>query len=365
MRATITALCIKIKSVSRENSYSSRLSPYSPYSDSIDALSRSPSVFVFDANGYQSDGSIAPLDTSPDEMGDNKKFSKEETFFLLAFGMPMSLGGIHSTERPKRKVNLFALAAEARRQSVQKRKASLKASGKGWKERKYSTIDLYSKNGKDVIPIGIPVDYVKEKSKSPNPLGKSKSPNSKSPKSMSPSSPSEYSAIMERSISPKSPTSTSTTPALKALKPPPMGSQQYSWESEGYHSGREEDVSDRSEAVRVSEANGGIKSNGMVPKKALLVDPSKVSQSSPRNSGLSAEIEAKIKENIEAKIESSIRIEEIEEINNGHNLQKSPKVVELGSRPPKLCDTERSISKEESFFLLAFGMPMSGENSHM
>ena len=234
LRQSLTQLCIRIKaSVSRENSL--RLSPYSPYSDSPSlssplsplsplltspfSLSRSPSVI--------SGGKIQPQ--SPPPMSPNtKKMSREETFFLLAFGMPMSLGGIASSERPERKVNLFAEAEKFRKKSIEARKA--KAAEEAEAAAKLQPQEQ------------VVEEVVVQKQKSKVATKKKTASSSGSPNKDS-----------------------DEGPRRKSLRPPLAQPQQYSLESEGYHSGREDDISDRNDSKSLN----------------LSVDEAKVTRSSP------------------------------------------------------------------------------------
>ena len=138
--------------------------------------------------------------------------SREETFFLLAFGMPMSLGGIASSERPERKVNLFEVAEKARKKSIEVRKA--KEAEEAEAAAKLKEIE----------------EEVVQKQKSMK----------------------------------KSNKNSDEGPRRKSLRPPLIQPQQYSLESEGYHSGREDDISDNR-----NDSN------------SLSVDETKITRSSP------------------------------------------------------------------------------------
>ena len=228
LQQSLSQLCIRIKaSVSRENSL--RLSPYSPYSDNTPplsplsplisspfSLSRSPSV-ISNSGGIK----IQPQPISPRPMSPNtKKMSREETFFLLAFGMPMSLGGIASSERPERKVNLFAEAEKSRKKSIEARKA------------KVAEEEAAAAAAKLSQPQEEEVEVVQQKQKSKVAATKKK----KGAPSSSPNNQNSNEGGPPR------------------LRPPLVQPQQYSLESEGYHSGREEDISDRADHRNVDEA---------------------------------------------------------------------------------------------------------------
>ena len=237
LQQSLSQLCIRIKaSVSRENSL--RLSPYSPYSDNTPplsplsplisspfSLSRSPSV-ISNSGGIK----IQPQPISPRPMSPNtKKMSREETFFLLAFGMPMSLGGIASSERPERKVNLFAEAEKSRKKSIEARKAKVA------EEEAAAAAAKLSQPQEEV-------EVVQQKQKSKVAATKKK-------KGASSSSPNNQN---------------SNEGGPPRLRPPLVQPQQYSLESEGYHSGREEDISDRADH-----------------SKSLSMDEAKITRSSP------------------------------------------------------------------------------------
>ena len=348
MRLHLSQISVKIKSVSRENSMSlvgGRLSPYSPYSDtfdSIDPMSQSSKDDLQSANQRA-----------------NAKFSKEETFFLLAFGMPISLGGIKSTERPPAKVNLFALAENARKESIKQRKMSFKMEGIPWPKRKYSSIDLVSENGRTLIPVAtLNKTPTPPPSSTPSRLSKRRSPMvpGSSPEGSNKLSPSPMTPNNEvtdgRSVSPYPPI---LNPP--ALKPPPK--LQYSWESEGYHSGREEDVSEVATPppkINVEPTPTEPTSN---PAPSSSPTPSKGSQGWPSY----------------ARSHSLATAEPVERnrlspnYNAGYGRSQSMSGAEIAAAESKKNPKQRSLDdtkldkERETFFLLAFGMPMSVENS--
>ena len=347
MRLHLSQISVKIKSVSRENSMSlvgGRLSPYSPYSDtfdSIDPMSQSSKDDLQSANQRA-----------------NAKFSKEETFFLLAFGMPISLGGIKSTERPPAKVNLFALAENARKESIKQRKMSFKMEGIPWPKRKYSSIDLVSENGRTLIPVAtLNKTPTPPPSSTPSRLSKRRSPMvpGSSPEGSNKLSPSPMTPNNEvtdgRSVSPYPPI---LNPP--ALKPPPK--LQYSWESEGYHSGREEDVSEVATPppkINVEPTPTEPTSN---PAPSSSPTPSKGSQGWPSYARSHSLATAEPVERNRLSPNYSAGYGRSQSMSGAEIAAESKKNPKQRSLDDTKLDKER-----ETFFLLAFGMPMSVENS--
>ena len=350
MRLHLSQISVKIKSVSRENSMSlvgGRLSPYSPYSD------------TFDSNYPMSQSSKDDLQS--DAQRANAKFSKEETFFLLAFGMPISLGGIKSTERPPAKVNLFALAENARKESIKQRKMSFKMEGIPWPKRKYSSIDLVSENGRTLIPVATlnktptppPSSTPSRLSKRRSPMVPGSSPEGSNKLSPSPMTPNNE-VTEGRSVSPYPPI---LNPP--ALKPPPK--LQYSWESEGYHSGREEDVSE----VATPPPKISVEATPTTEPPSNPAPPS----SSPTPSKGSQGWPSYARSHSLATAEPVERNRLSPNYNAGYGRSQSMSGAEIAAAESKKNPKQRSLDdtkldkERETFFLLAFGMPMSVENS--
>ena len=355
MRLHLSQISVKIKSVSREESMSlagGRLSPYSPYSDTFDPTDP---MYQSSKDDLQSDAQRA-----------NAKFSKEETFFLLAFGMPISLGGIKSMERPPNKVNLFALAENARKESIKQRKMSFKMEGIPWPKRKYSSIDLVSENGRTLIPVAtLNKTPTPPPSSTPSRLSKRRSPmvpgsSPEGSNKLSPSSPrTPNNEVADgRSVSPYPPI---LNPP--ALKPPPK--LQYSWESEGYHSGREEDVSEVATPPPKINVEGTTATETPATNTTAAAPPS---SSSPTPSKGSQGWPSYARSHSLATAEPVERNRLSPNYNAGYgrsqSMSSAEKAAESKKNPKQRVLDDTKLDKErETFFLLTFGMPMSGSNS--
>lgn len=138
-----------------------------------------------------------------------------------------------------------------------------------------------------------------------------------------------------------------------ALKPPPP-KLQYSWESEGYHSGREDDVSEPAPSLAT-------------PPPKINVEPSESISNNEKPNNTLRKSSSGWPSYATSRSDALMAAEPVERNsvspNPGYNRSLSTPEPKKKDPKQRTIDDTKLDKERETFFLLAFGMPMSVPNS--